>query len=179
MATQQAQFDPNAGYQAAGASFDPNGSYEPASGNKGVATAAPHEQPGFLEREIPLTSYGNATLSGLQSLGRGFRDLGQGLMTTFEHPIETAKGVASLPSQVAQVPGAIHDINQSVDPTGTYARVAQETAGQGAAQALGAIVTEGITKGVGAAGKAVQGLAGALDRQPESLLFGKKKRTGR
>jgi paraquat-inducible protein B len=31
-------------------------------------------------------------------------------------------------------------------------------------------------KEVGTAGKAIQGLAKALERQPESLLFGKKKK---
>jgi paraquat-inducible protein B len=34
-------------------------------------------------------------------------------------------------------------------------------------------------KEVGTAGKAIQSLAKAVEQQPESLLFGKKKKTGR
>jgi hypothetical protein len=60
------------------------------------------------------------------------------------HPIDTAKSVAQLPSQAAQVPAAIHDINQSADPTGRYLDVAQDTASQGAGQALTALGTAGL-----------------------------------
>lgn len=105
------------------------------------------EKSGPLDREIPLTSYGNATLSGLQSIGRGLRGAVSGAWNTIAHPIDTAKSIAELPSQAAQVPGAIRDINASQDPTGTYAKVGQETAGQGAGQALTALATEGIVKG--------------------------------
>lgn len=104
-------------------------------------------QPGFLDKDIPLDSYGNATLSGVQSIGRGLRGAFQGIEQTIAHPIDTLKGVADLPSQAAQVPGAIKDINASPDPTGTYAKVAQETAGQGAGQALLALGTDGLIKG--------------------------------
>jgi paraquat-inducible protein B len=34
-------------------------------------------------------------------------------------------------------------------------------------------------KEVGTAGKAIESLAKALEQQPESLLFGRKKKTGR
>ena len=40
--------------------------------------------PGILDREIPLTSYGNATLSGMQSIGRGVRAAVQGIGQTFD-----------------------------------------------------------------------------------------------
>jgi hypothetical protein len=107
----------------------------------------------FLDKEIPLDSYTHATESGLQSIGRGFRGVGQGLKKMVTHPIEaaddTVNAIADLPSQIRQVPGAIHDINQSPDPTGTYLKVGQETAGQGAAQAATAAATEGIGKGIG------------------------------
>ena len=101
-------------------------------------------QPSFLDKEIPLDSYKNATLSGVQSIGRGFRGIGQAVA----HPIESLKGMADIPKQVSQVPDAIHDINQSADPMGTYAKVGQETAGQGAAQAITALGTEGLAKAV-------------------------------
>lgn len=124
-------------------------------------TSTPTEQPGILDREIPLTSYGNATLSGLQSVGRGVRDAVQGVGQMVMHPIDTAKGIAQLPAQAAQVPAAVSDINQSPDPTGTYAKVAQETAGQGAGQALVALGTEGLVKGASAAKNALPSTARA------------------
>lgn len=108
-------------------------------------------RPGILDREIPLTSYGNATLSGLQSIGRGVRDTVTGMGTMIAHPVETMKNFGQLPSQAAQVPAAIHDINQSADPTGTYAKVGQETAGQGAGQALVALGTMALPKVLGMA----------------------------
>jgi hypothetical protein len=41
---------------------------------------------------------------------------------------------------------AVHDINQSKDPTGTYLEIARKTASQGAAQALVALGTAGAAK---------------------------------
>lgn len=113
-----------------------------------IATAPPV---GFLDKDIPLDSYTNATLSGVQSIGRGLRDTAQGIVNTVRHPIDTLKGMAELPSQAAQVPGAIRDINASPDPLGTYAKVGQETAGQGVGQAAAALATEGLARGVNAA----------------------------
>ena len=49
-----------------------------------------------------------------------------------------------------QAPGAIHDINQSPDPTGTYLKVAGDTAAQGAGQTLAAIATEAAAPTLGA-----------------------------
>jgi hypothetical protein len=129
------------------------------SGNTGAA------QPGFLDREIPLDSYKNATLSGVQSIGRGVRGAVQGIWDTIAAPPQDAAeetvgalSPAALPlyrtlrslghtaEDATQVVGAIHDINQSADPTGTYAKVAQETAGHGAGQAITALATEGATR---------------------------------
>lgn len=115
--------------------------------------SGPAEQPGFLDRDIPLSGpWYNPTLSGVQSIGRGVRNAVQGVGHMIAHPIdtvtETAKGIASLPSQVAQIPGAIHDINQSPDPLSHYAKAAQDTAGEGAGQALTALATEGIARGI-------------------------------
>lgn len=136
---------------------------------KYAARKAP--QPGMLDREIPLTSYGNAILSGLQSVGRGVRDAIVGAGKTL-NPLENegenlppvsaftplgdlpvprpivriGKSVSNLYDMAKQVPGAVHDINASPDPLGTYAKVAQETAGQGAGQALTALATEGAAR---------------------------------
>jgi hypothetical protein len=111
-------------------------------------TPAEKEEPGILDRPIPLDSYTHATESGLQSIGRGVRDSIRGIGQTLGHPIDTAKGIASIPSQAAQIPAAIHDINQAPDPTGEYLHVAQDTAGQGAGQALTALGTEGLVRGI-------------------------------
>jgi KTSC domain len=140
---------------------------ETASAWKPVAetATASKPQPGILDREIPLDSYTHATESGLQSIGRGLRDAAKGTWDTIAAPpkdkTETAVsafGPAALPlyrtlrglghtaADATQLVGAIHDINQSPDPTGTYAKVAQETAGQGAGQALLALGTEGAAK---------------------------------
>ena len=125
---------------------------------------------GFLDKEIPLDSYKNATLSGVQSIGRGIRSAGEGIYNTIAHPIDTAKSIAQIPSQVAQVPGAIHDINQSPDPLGTYAKVGQETAGQGAGQALVGLGTEGLGK---VAPPVIRGVAkgtnAVLDKAPGAI----------
>jgi len=123
--------------------------------NAGPVTITPdtpmeHPYQSWLDREIPLTSYGAATEQGIQSIARGGRDLATGMVNAISHPIEAIKGIASLPSQAAQVPAAVKDINQSADPLGTFAKVGQETAGQGAAQTLAALATEGVIKGAGA-----------------------------
>ena len=131
--------------QFGGTPVTPPGDAAALAAKFGGKPTAPVEQ-NFLDREIPLSSYGNATLSGVQSIGRGIRDAGEGAYNTVRHPIDTLESIGKIPSQVAQVPAAIHDINQSVDPLGTYAKVAQETAGQGAGQALMGLATEGIAK---------------------------------
>ena len=48
--------------------------------------------------------------------------------------------------EATQIASAVHDINNSSDPAGTYAKAMQEMAGQGAAQALLALATEGVIK---------------------------------
>lgn len=129
------------------------------------AATAPPEPKNFgnttLDEEIPLSSYGNATMAGLQSVGRGIRDAAKGTLELFDprvkegetqitagplgrmlqSGVDTAKGAI-------QVPAAIHDINQSPDPAGAYAKVSQDTAGQGAGQALVAAGTEGVTEAI-------------------------------
>lgn len=117
-----------------------------------------------LDETIPLSSYSNATMSGLQSVGRAIRDTAKSAVdlsipkNSTEAAIaavvpgvglptyKMAKGLFHTGEQASRVPAAIHDINESTDPTGTYAKVAQETAAQGGAQALGAAATEGATR---------------------------------
>lgn len=104
-------------------------------------------------------AWGTATASGLQSVVQGVKGAVAGMYNTVRHPIDTVQGLASLPSQAAQVPGAISDINQSPDPLGTYAKVGQETAGQGAGQALTALAGIGIGKGINAIPRASRAAA--------------------
>jgi len=101
--------------------------------------------------DVLLTSYPTAIRSGLESIGSGISGAVKGVYDTFRHPVDTAKGVMSLPGQAAQIPAAVHDINQSPDPLGTYAKAGQEIAGQGAGQALTAIAAPYVVKGVGSA----------------------------
>src|SRR5580704_1803445 len=44
------------------------------------------DQPGFLDKQIPLDSYKDATLSGVQSVGRGIRDAAKGVWNTIAAP---------------------------------------------------------------------------------------------
>jgi hypothetical protein len=140
------------------------------------------DQPGWLDKEIPLDSYTHATESGLQSIGRGIRGSVQGTMNLLDPrpKDDTEQGVSAAGPGALQVyrilrslghtatdagylAGAIHDINQSPDPLGTYAKVAQETSGEGAGQALAALATEGATRAIPAAIKSptVRATAGA------------------
>lgn len=100
----------------------------------------PPANSGLPPGEIPLTSYGAATLQGLANVGKGVNDALAGTYQTIRHPIDTAKAMLAAPGQLVdqarQVPGAIRDINRSADPTGTYLKVAGETAGQGGGQAV-------------------------------------------
>jgi hypothetical protein len=137
-------------------------------------------QQGVLDTEIPLTSYGNATLSGLQSIGRGVRSAVQGTADLFSAPKDgtektinaispvalplyrTLRGAGHSVKDAAQITGAIHDINASADPLGAYAKAAQETAGEGVGQALTALAAEGIIKGVPAAKGAAENINSAI-----------------
>lgn len=127
--------------------------------------AAP--EPGILDKEIIPDSYGAATLQGLQSIGRGIRSAGEGMLNLVkpvqpgENPIAVAAGsrlikpFVDTAKQIPQIPAAIHDLNQSADPVSAYGRVAQETAGQGAGQAVGALATEGLSRAVPAIAESV------------------------
>jgi hypothetical protein len=139
------------------------------------STSASSSQPGFLDREIPLTSHTAATESGLQSIGRGVRDAVKGTWNQIAQPPQddaekaigaigpaalplyrTLRGIGHTAQDALQMVGAVHDINASTDPLGTYAKAAQEIAGQGAGQALTALATEGAAKAAPAAIDAVK-----------------------
>jgi len=147
-----------------------------------TAPPAAEDEPGILDREIPITNHWAATASGLQSVARGTRDAVKGMFSLLDprpqNPEEEAVaaqapggipggGHAALPvyrilrsightaQDATQIAGAIHDINNSPDPVGTYEKAAQETAGQGAGQAITALATEGLSRGVTSAAKAI------------------------
>jgi hypothetical protein len=176
---------PSAQQQAAPAPADDVVDFSAPQGQK---QAAPEQ--GMLDKEIPLSSYGNATLSGLQSVARGVRDAVKAPIDLVSPAKDTNEKAVSNISSAAlpiyrllrgfghsagdamQLSAAIHDINQSADPVGTYAKAAQETAGQGAGQAMTAAATEGLIKSVpkvaGAAADAgKQVMQGADVVQPE------------
>jgi hypothetical protein len=75
-------------------------------------------------------------------------------------------GVSLHPLQIA---GAIHDINQSDDPLGTYLKIAQKTVAQGAGQALTALAGEGVIKGA-TAGKGVVTAGKGVVTEPEGIV---------
>jgi hypothetical protein len=56
------------------------------------------------------------------------------------------RGLGHSAADSTKIAGAIHDINQSPDPLGVYAGAAEDTAAQGAGQALTALGTEGAIK---------------------------------
>lgn len=104
-----------------------------------------------------------ATVKGLNDVARGTQAAVKGAWDTLAPPKDTTeslidaipaalpiyrtvKGLVTTGKQAAQVPAAIHDINQSPDPLTHYAQAAQDTASQGAGQALTALGTEGIAR---------------------------------
>jgi hypothetical protein len=136
--------------------------------------ATPAEKPGILDTisnkletvsNQPLTSHVAATEAGLANVGQGVVQGIQGVASLLKGPqdehekaIHSTGGVGGLTAYrlgkslidsakgAAQVPAAIHDINQSPDPTGTYLSVAGKTAGQAGGQAALAVATEGAAK---------------------------------
>jgi hypothetical protein len=157
-------------------------------GTKGADTSEDKtEKPGFLDRDIPLAGpWYNPTLSGVQSIGRGIRGAVQGIGSTLDpraHGTDeealvasdprgrvalplyrTLRGIGETAKQLPDIPGAIRDINASPDPLGLYAKAAQETAGQGAGQALTALATEGAGRVIGAGAEAATRPGATLNR---------------
>jgi hypothetical protein len=142
-------------------------------GSQTKAETAPNH--GLPEGELPLDSYTNATLQGFANIGKGAIGAVEGAYNTVRHPLATARSILSLPGQATQVPSAIKDINASADPIGTYAKVAGETAGEGAGQAIvGAATPEipgmarDVIQGIGPKTKALAkvGAQAAISRVP-------------
>lgn len=155
--TAKKQFDPSAPYQAAIDAGKTPPAKEPGILDREIPLGDHWYSP---------------TLSGVQSIGRGVRDAATGAVKMFSPPsdpdeqsaYEAGRGVAPIGGPIGgavsllgyrtakpfvdaaagakEIPDAIHDINQSDDPLGTYAKAAQETAGQGAGQAIAAIAAD-------------------------------------
>lgn len=137
----------------------PQPAQEPGFGD--ILSTAWERMKGAYNGTTPLTDAGNATLSGVGSIARGTTKAVKGMAELIKPPsweeLEQAMkdaptnpatailtrrmgaGVQQTGGQAAQVPAAIKDINASPDPTGTYLKAAQETAGEGAGQAITAI----------------------------------------
>ena len=125
------------------------------------ATDLPLAKPGQWDDILAPTERGAANVIG------GTTQAIKGVYNLVRHPVDTAKGVAKFPGMAGQVPQAIKDISAAPDPVQKYAEVAENTAGQGAGQAITAL-------GMAAAPKAVPPLiragATALERTTPSLL---------
>ena len=123
-----------------------------------------------------------ATVHGLSDVAQGTKDAIKGAYESFATPPQDAgekgvfllggppalqtyrmlRGLGHTASDATHVAAAIHDINQSPDPLGTYANAAEKTAAQGAGQALVAIGTEGAAKVPGAISDVAAGVKPAL-----------------
>ncbi len=68
----------------------------------------------------------------------------------------TGKGLWDAYKQIPQIPAAVHDIAHSSDPLTYIANAAQDTAAQGAGQALVAMGTEGLGKDINAAARPIK-----------------------
>ena len=115
-----------------------------------------------------------ATIHGLSDVARGTIGAIKGAWDTLAAPpkdnteagigavspvalplYRSVKPLVGAAMSVPQIPGAVRDINSSSDPTGIYANVAQDTASQGAGQALTGLAAEGLTRGVKAGASAI------------------------
>jgi hypothetical protein len=124
-----------------------------------------------------------ATVHGLSDVARGTIAAAKGAAGMFDprtQPGENAftklpivRGILPLlnaAKQIPQIPAAVKDINQSSDPTGAYLNAAQDTASQGAGQALMAIAAE-------AAPKALAGTSEIVKRTVPPVVRGVAKGT--
>ena len=137
--------------------------------------APPQQDP----NEIPETSYGAATWGAIKNIANdtvGAVKSAAGAINPFPQDDEEkhiqqsvggtgamliyrmAKSLGTGAMQAQDIPAAIHDINQSTDPIGTYAKILQKTASQGAGQAITALGTAGVAKALPVAADAASGV---------------------
>jgi hypothetical protein len=122
-----------------------------------AAAAQPKPNPGLLDREIPLTSGGNAALSGFQSIGRGFRDMYRGTVDMLKPPQTTGEAASMILGPAGLLgyrtlrgigeaaisePLEILGAASSPDPVGAFLKAEQARVGAGAAQAIAAALSE-------------------------------------
>lgn len=177
MSSQTVSFDPSQSYQPVQAGgFDPNASYAPATEVQKPEAPPTVGQVLAQDRDKTDKEYLNyrgaagvagATIHGLNNVGRDTIGAIKGAWDTLTAPpqddSEKAVGLAgpvALPlyrtlkqlghsaSDATQIVGAIHDINQSPDPTGHYLNAAEDTASQGAGQALATLGTAGVSESI-------------------------------
>lgn len=94
------------------------------------------------------TMYGlKNVVAGAGQAVKGVVDLAKTTRDVQVHPIDTVKsilsGITGAGSQLSQAPAAVADIAKSADPTGSFAKVAGDTAGQLGGQTVAAAATEG------------------------------------
>jgi paraquat-inducible protein B len=136
----------------------------------------------------PLSSDVQQTLREAQKLIREIDTKATTLTSSIDGTVkDVQKLVQNIHGQVGPLGPSIQrtlsNIEKTSDEAGVTLRQAQKafTVFEGAIGEDSELMYE-LTKAVkevGTAGKAIQGLAKALEQQPESLLFGKKKKTGR
>jgi hypothetical protein len=110
-----------------------------------------------------------ATVHGLSDVARSTIGTAKGAVKMFDpHTQPGENAFTSLPivralrpfvdaaKQIPEIPQAIRDINASPDPTGAYLNAAQDTASQGAGQALTAIGAEALPKALPGAAEIVK-----------------------
>lgn len=132
--------------------------------------------------EPVLSSYGAATKAGFDSVAQSTIDSIKGAVSSLSPKpqdnneqaalgaggiggmyayrlINTLKGMGRTALQAHEIAGAVHDINASQDPLGTYLKILQKTSAEGAGQALTALAGEGVVKSIPFAGEAVSNAA--------------------
>jgi hypothetical protein len=136
-----------------------------------------NNSPGSDSTDLPLTSYGAATRQGFNVIGDSALNLVKGawgmvhpqpqtesektaLATTgiggmYVYRLMKGLGEQAESIHPSQIVGAIHDINNSKDPAGTYAKFAQKTFADLGVQGLALAASEGVANGATAAKAAV------------------------
>ena len=124
--------------------------------------------PGSDDPDHPLTSYGAATRAGFSSIAEDTIGAIKGAVGSLNPQPQTDEEKEALKSagiggmliyrmldgmghpfmSAPHLAAAVHDINQSKDPMGTYLELAKDISSEGAGQALTALMGEGAGKAV-------------------------------